>query len=168
MSSFLYKSLKNYATFATLEEHAQRFAGDSKAQSLEQSRELFRKLLEDDLLESYDDAVRKIVDTEPASNGPQAKISSIATPTRNRTEHLREFLQTFAQSARTHDRKIRFVVSDQSDAPSTRQANLELLSKVKKEFDIPCFYAADTDRQEFAKQLSQTAGVPPGVVRFAC
>jgi hypothetical protein len=100
-----------------------------------------------------------------ASGGPS--VTSLCTYTRNRTKSFQRWLNSYAQSARKHGRQIRLVVADQSDTPSDREANVEALRSISKSFQIPCFYAANDEKEEFARQLAKHAGVSTALARFA-
>lgn len=94
-------------------------------------------------------------------------ITSLCAYTRDRPQSLQRMLSSCAHSARNHGRQIRFVVTDQSDAPATRRANIESLESTKNTFGIPCFYAAHDEKAHFAKQLAKHSGLEPDLVQFA-
>ncbi|MGH9550307.1 MAG: glycosyltransferase family 2 protein, partial [Terriglobales bacterium] len=88
-------------------------------------------------------------------------------PTRNRPERLYKCLTSLAQCAQQFERRIRFVVADDSESEESQQQNIQALEKVRQNFSVEIEYAGMKQKEQFAAALAKQADVPYSVAEFA-
>jgi hypothetical protein len=95
-----------------------------------------------------------------------ARITTLAVPTRDRTQSLERCLTSFITNARRHERALDIVVADDSGDPTVRSQNRALLEGLKTRHAIRIFYAGPEERARFADALARHADLPRDDVRF--
>jgi hypothetical protein len=157
--------LQRCATFASLDQHAANLTQLLRMQP-EIVREGLAALIEKGVLLSEADVVEHLC-RYSKTEGKAPSITSVGIPTRNRPQKLETGLRSFAARAREVGRDLEFVVADGSDEPSMMQANLEILSAVKREFGARCTYLGLNEREHMVTELAREADLPLETVRFA-
>lgn len=118
------------------------------------------------LMITEQDLVQKL-QSKIATQAPPAKITTVGIPTRDRPEFLSRCLESYSRAAETHSRKMRFVVSDQSDDSDMRQRNIDEIAKLKQKFDLDYVYIGADEKEKMAQELANQASIPIDLVRYA-
>ena len=155
-------------TFATVDQHVSRLAMEFRIppQHAESLRQELYALAESGLLVEQKDMLASSLMQRSALERPES-ITSVCMPTRNRPENLKRSLHSYAHCARQYERALRYVISDQSDERSARDANRSILSDLSKEFAIDCFHVERQEVQAFVELLARQSGLPLDTVKFA-
>jgi hypothetical protein len=114
-----------------------------------------------------EESILKLVERRDAADKPARRISRIAIPTRNRPEMLRRILAQIAGRSSQELRDLSLVVVDSSESEAVQQANREIVAEVGSSGRFSTRYAGQASRAEYSRRLSETAGVPPWITRFA-
>jgi hypothetical protein len=80
---------------------------------------------------------------------------------------LEACLLSHLESGRRHGRECVYVVIDDSDAPATREANLQVLRALRGRYGSDIAYADSEAKARFSEVLAREAGLPEETVRFA-
>ncbi|RTL43705.1 MAG: hypothetical protein EKK48_08140 [Candidatus Melainabacteria bacterium] len=159
--------------FATLDQHAVRLCNELGFGPLHvaATKAILNQLGETGLLLSDQEMRRRLAhasvsndDSEPA---PVPLISSVGIPTRDRPNELERCIRSYAQCCKSFDRKMKFVVADQSTEEKMRQTNLAILRRLKAEFNLDIEYAGVKEKRRFADILSKHCDIEPTAVSFA-
>lgn len=159
--------LWNCQSLKTLDEHASSVSQKLGCEPYQQNAvraELDRLVKSGFLIRSFDllEQARSTV-----SDSNKTRISAVCIPTKNRPQALAKSLEGFANCASNFGHDMRFFVADQSDEEAVRNANLEILRKVKSTYNVDCFYGGFREKEELASRLSDHVGAPLEHVRFA-
>lgn len=107
--------------------------------------------------------------TETNHNEPQAPISSMCFPTRDRVEVLGRALSSFSENLCLSGREeICLVVADDSPDNRTRGEYQRMLGEIESLHGLDIVYAGPEEKAAFARKLSESNGIPEDVARFAC
>ena len=107
------------------------------------------------------------VESGYSHSSSDGRITTLGVPTRDRPEALHRSVLSYARCAARYDRKMRFLIADQSSDPGTRQTNLSNLEKIKLECNAEIRYAGVAEQEDFAQKLALAADVSPSMVAFA-
>jgi hypothetical protein len=169
-------SANEYRLFGTLlgirteEEHLERAASASLGRySLSVLRERIRAwsdcglLRDESLLAAGVSAASRA--TYRVENSP--RISQIII-TRNRSRALKRCLESRIESPHFAERRIPFLIYDDSDADAAAE-NRALCAEAEKRYSAPIRYAGAAERADFSRRLlekAKAAGLPVDAIRF--
>lgn len=98
--------------------------------------------------------------------GPQ-RITALMVPTCDRPALLRRNLSGFLHHARSHDRRLRVIVADQSRKATDRELTRAALREEAAEYGHRAFYVGPEEVASYIGTLSQYLGSKPETVAFA-
>ncbi len=93
-------------------------------------------------------------------------INVVGMITKDRVEGVRRGLPSYIENTKIFNRKVDFIVVDDSKKESTRNEYLQVLQDIQKKFNANIFYVGKKEKIEFSKSLSKR-GLPPDVVNFS-
>jgi hypothetical protein len=94
-------------------------------------------------------------------------ITTIGILTRNRLDSLSRCLISYIENCKKHRRANDFIVVDDSEEPSIREATREMLRLLKVKYGIEIAYAGFEEKKKYSEELIAETGLPPDVVNFA-
>jgi hypothetical protein len=160
--------LSSCSTFKSLATHLDSYAApldlsSSQKQSLRNWAAEFisSQVLVDQILTSQ-------AQQSDVNDSQKSSISSVCFPTRNRPTTLCRGLTSFAENAQLYGRKnLDYIISDNSEAPATREEYKTLLRSIKEKLQIPILYIGQEEKQKFVRRLIQEIKCKPDVINFA-
>jgi hypothetical protein len=102
-----------------------------------------------------------------ASADTMASVRTVGVLTCDRADALGACVESFADNARRHGDDCRFVVVDDSAAPTTRADNLAALARVASAYGVEIAYAGAEEKRAYAEALARRSGANPEIVSFA-
>lgn len=97
------------------------------------------------------------------SSSVSRPVTSVAFVTADRPQELKRALNSYAENLKTHERKIEFVVMDDSKSERARSSYLESLEHPARDF--PVRYAGLPEREAYLEELAR-CGIDPEIARF--
>ena len=156
-------------SFDSLDRHAQRLCNQFNiaSEKFPAVRQQLMELVDAGLLVSQKQLLERVISGSRQAT-EQARITTVAIPTRNRSESLVRCLESYAECRRKYDRAdLKFLVVDQTDQEDARRRNQHALEKLKSEFEFDLSYADPGVIKKFASRLAEVSGVDPDIVNFA-
>jgi len=152
--------------FATLDEHAGRVCSELGLGVLHVAavRQQLSKFADAGLVVPYSSMLARCKNGTTFDTA--SRISYFGVLTRNRPQYLHQCLESYAQGASQTERKIVFVVADQSDREYSA-ANAEAMDAVTSKFGVEVWHIDSERADKTACQLSELSGVPFSLVKFA-
>lgn len=95
-------------------------------------------------------------------------ITSICIPTCNRVETLQRGMISYLEHCQRFGRTQEFVVADDSQSPSRREAYRQMLHLLKELSSVNIAYAGSEEKLAFVKKLSKAGDIPEEVISWAC
>ncbi len=96
------------------------------------------------------------------------RITSLCIPTCNRVETLQRGLTSYLEHCQHFGRTLDFVVADDSQSSSTREAYKQMLRTLTKHYGVTIAYAGIEEKTAFARKLSKAGDIPEEVISWAC
>jgi hypothetical protein len=93
-------------------------------------------------------------------------IRVLGMPTHDQPEVLARGLRSYIENVLAHDRRVRFVVLDDSTDRAARDANLAHLRRLRARYGVAIAYAGPEEKAAFARHLAR-AGLAPATAGFA-
>jgi hypothetical protein len=160
------------APVARLLERFRDFARKHKSRSevpqsqVEFIKQQLQEFVEAGLLISDADVLdqRERPDSDLAAHGT---ITTIGVITHNRLDSLSRCLISYIENCKKHRREKDFIVVDDSEEPSIREATRRMLRLLKVKYGIEIAYAGFEEKKKYSEQLIAESGSPPDVVNFA-
>ncbi len=111
--------------------------------------------------------VRTRLEAQIGPAEPLPPLSVVGLLTRDRVGSVTRALASFRENARRHGRRPRFVVADNSEAPTTQAACREALAALRAADPDPLEirYLGPRERETFVDRLARL-GIDPDVARF--
>jgi hypothetical protein len=106
---------------------------------------------------------RQFSSVSPAKN----RISDLAIVTRERPESLLTCLSSFITNAQSHDRKSRYIVSDDTRRPSDRDETRQALQRLAQKKGVEIAYYGLEEKRQLARRVVAVGDVPEAVLDFA-
>ena len=172
LSPMAVQLLQSCNSFASLDEHAERFAraGGLAPEALASVKQQLSELAQGGLMVSKETLIKRCLESaaqeEPERSEP-ALITSLGIPTRNRPEALARSLASYVQCSKRYRRSLQFRVCDQSDDAEVQAANVKTLAAIAQEHGVVVHYASEREKRGFAGDLAQVSGVSPDIIDFA-
>jgi hypothetical protein len=98
---------------------------------------------------------------------PAGRISAIGFPTCNRVTLLQRCLKSYIEHCSQFNRKLEYVVMDDSPDTEVREAYKQMLRELKKQYAVCLSYAGLEEKQAYARKLAREGGIPEETAFFA-
>lgn len=95
------------------------------------------------------------------------RILTIGLLTRNRPELLRLCLTSYIENCNRHSKKVEFIVVDDSEQPTVREATRGMLGSLAQKYGRRIVYAGFEEKRKYSEQLIAAGNLTPEVVNFA-
>lgn len=97
---------------------------------------------------------------------PPPPIRTIAIPTRDRPDSLRQAVTSYAENCRHYGRKVQMIVADNSERRESRKQIKFVLDELSKEHNLSIKHAGLEEKAKMSARLSKAAQVPLDVLTF--
>ncbi len=94
-------------------------------------------------------------------------ISGVAILTADRPELLERALASYVENARSHRRRVEFVVFDDSKKTASPRASFDVVRRLGQKSGAAIRFCGRAERTAFAMRLADTARLPPEVLAYA-
>ena len=151
--------LQSCPSLESIADHAQRLHSEGKfgaQQTVESLAKQLEELASSGLLISKTTMLEKCLATV-SKEKTTSSIASLNIPTRNRPAELDRSLRSYVENGRAHEREIQFCVSDQSDEAQSRDANLGVLERIRKDFGVSVSYGNYEEKRPLQKSWRLSA-----------
>jgi len=154
--------------FATIAEHAKKFAAQIKVPATQAPSiaQAMSKLAEAGLLVSNKELKERLA-TGAEFNKISKRISTVGIPTRNRPANLQETMESWAECSSHYKRDVEYLIADDSEDPSVREANRNALKSVKEKYGAKIYWAGPDEKKQYAQALAKAGDLPQSIVDFA-
>ncbi len=115
----------------------------------------------------YNEVSAQIISSTENTLHQGGAISSVCIPTADRPDCLYRVLSSYIDQAKKFNRNISFCLVDDSVNSESGTHNLKNIDDLACKDGSEIFYADRTRRAQYAKEISQLAGVPEDTLRFA-
>jgi len=115
----------------------------------------------------YNEVSAKIISPIKNNLNQGGTISSICIPTADRPNCLYQVLTSYIDQTKKFDRRISFVIVDDSIDSESRYRNPNNLNHLVHKYKSQIFYANRERRAQYSKEVSKHAGVPEDIISFA-
>ncbi len=161
--------LNQCRAFHTLDEHLAAFCQKRQVED-ERTRLGLRSKLQQLAQQGYlisREQVSALFQTPDEPTLP-TRITSLCIPTCNRVETLQRGITSYLEHCQHFGRTLDFVVADDSQSSSTREAYKQMLRTLTKHYGVTIVYAGIEEKTAFARKLSKAGDIPEEVISWAC
>jgi hypothetical protein len=94
-------------------------------------------------------------------------ISTIGIVTCNRPESLERCLNSYIQNVKNFQRKVNFVVFDDSKEVEVKEKNKDAIRKLMIRYGVEIYYAGLEEKVDYARALAACSNIPLEIIEFA-
>ncbi len=165
LPAFVVDFLESCDQFVPFDEQLTRYAAFHEMGDLEiQSLQTWLPRLNEMNLFISAEQLRAACTHDSSVETPRGKIEMIGFPTGDSPARLRRALESFAANARTHGRKVHFVVATNFIDDGKSRGVAEEIGRTQ---DLQVAFIGEKEKRELAQRLRSATGCDPAVLEFA-